>query len=87
MRIRGAILDELRRLDWMPRSARHRARQLRQNGVTRLEQSLGRAPTLDETREKLGLNRIDFLINSSYGCSQYAFSRWTNPWNAIMALP
>jgi len=59
MRIRGAILDELRRLDWMPRSARHRARQLRQTMDT-LEQTLGRAPTEDETRERLGLNRIDF---------------------------
>jgi len=59
MRIRGAILDELRRLDWMPRSARHRARQLRQTMDT-LEQALGRAPTPEETRERLGLNRIDF---------------------------
>lgn len=59
MRIRGAILDELRRMDWMPRSARHRARQLRDT-VNDLEQNLGRAPTADETRERLGLNRVDF---------------------------
>ncbi len=59
MRIRGAILDELRRLDWMPRSARHSARELRKT-VDNLEQNLGRAPTVEETREKLGLNRIDF---------------------------
>lgn len=59
MRIRGAILDELRRLDWMPRSARHDARQLRQT-VDNLEQNLGRVPTAEETREKLGLNWIDF---------------------------
>jgi len=59
MRIRGAILDELRRLDWMPRSARHRARELRKT-VDNLEQNLGRTPTSEETREQLGLNRIDF---------------------------
>ncbi len=59
MRIRGAILDELRRLDWMPRSARHRARQLRQT-VDTLEQNLGRVPTSEETREQLGLNRLAF---------------------------
>jgi len=58
-RIRGAILDELRRLDWMPRSARLHARQLRQT-VDNLEQNLGRAPTTEETRKHLGLNRIDF---------------------------
>jgi len=59
MRIRGAILDELRRLDWMPRSARHCARQLRVT-MDKLEQGLGRVPTEEETRKQLGLNRIDF---------------------------
>jgi RNA polymerase sigma factor FliA len=59
MRIRGAILDELRRMDWMPRSARHRARELRST-VDALEQNLGRVPTSEETREHLGLNRVDF---------------------------
>jgi RNA polymerase sigma factor FliA len=59
MRIRGAILDELRRLDWMPRSARHRARELRKT-VDSLEQTLGRLPTAEETRERLGLNRLDY---------------------------
>ncbi|HTB62614.1 MAG TPA: FliA/WhiG family RNA polymerase sigma factor [Opitutales bacterium] len=59
MRIRGAILDELRRLDWMPRSARHRARELRKT-MDSLEQNLGRVPTPEETRESLGLNRMDF---------------------------
>ncbi len=59
MRIRGAILDELRRLDWMPRSARQSARKLRRT-VDTLEQTLGRVPTSEETREKLGLNRLDF---------------------------
>jgi RNA polymerase sigma factor for flagellar operon FliA len=59
MRIRGAILDELRRLDWMPRSARHRAREMRKT-VDSLEQTLGRVPTDEETRQQLGLNRLDF---------------------------
>jgi RNA polymerase sigma factor for flagellar operon FliA len=59
MRIRGAILDELRRLDWMPRSARQSSRKLRRT-VDNLEQTLGRVPTNEETREKLGLNRLDF---------------------------
>ena len=59
MRIRGAILDELRRLDWMPRSARQSARKLRKT-VDGLEQTLGRTPTSEETREQLGLNRVDF---------------------------
>lgn len=59
MRIRGAILDELRRLDWMPRAARHQARELRA-AMDALEQRLGRVPTDEETRGQLGLNRQDF---------------------------
>ncbi len=59
MRIRGAILDELRRLDWMPRAARHRARELRKT-VDSLEQNLGRVPTSEETRDQLGLSQADF---------------------------
>lgn len=59
MRIRGAILDELRRMDWMPRAARQSARELRKT-MDQLEQSLGRLPTNEETRAKLGLNLTDF---------------------------
>ncbi len=55
LRIRGAILDELRRLDWMPRSARLHARQLR-GVMDGLEQNLGRVPTTEETRRELGLS-------------------------------
>src|SRR3989338_10708249 len=50
-RIRGAILDELRAQDWVPRSIRDKAKQLERAHV-RLEQSLGRVPNEDEiTRE------------------------------------
>jgi RNA polymerase sigma factor for flagellar operon FliA len=59
MRIRGAILDELRRLDWMPRAARHQARKLRDT-MNALEQRLGRVPTSEETRSQLGLSHEDF---------------------------
>ena len=47
IRIRGAVLDELRSLDWVPRSVRSRAREL-QRGVAELEQELQRSPTDDE---------------------------------------
>jgi RNA polymerase sigma factor for flagellar operon FliA len=59
MRIRGAILDELRRLDWMPRTARSKARWL-QAEVARLEQQLGRVPTDAEIRDHLGLDQKAF---------------------------
>ena len=42
-RIRGAIIDELRALDWIPRSLRQKAREIEQ-AVVRLEHKLGRTP-------------------------------------------
>src|SRR5690348_16041169 len=53
-RIRGAILDELRSLDWGPRTVRARARQL-ERANARLEASLLRAPSDDELAAELGI--------------------------------
>src|SRR4030088_3641824 len=44
MRIKGAIIDELRSLDWVPRSVRSRAREVERANV-KLENALHRAPT------------------------------------------
>ena len=58
-RIRGAILDELRSMDWVPRLVRSRAHQL--NNATRtLEAHLGRLPTDKEIAKELALNTADF---------------------------
>ncbi len=46
-RIRGAILDELRRMDFLPRGRRERLRELEAT-VSELEQKLGVAPTIEE---------------------------------------
>jgi RNA polymerase sigma factor for flagellar operon FliA len=53
-RIKGAIIDELRALDWVPRSVRSRARDI-ERAMTELESKLGRAPTDEELSAKLGL--------------------------------
>ena len=53
-RIRGAIIDELRSLDWVPRSVRTRARQI-ERAIAALEKELMRAPTDEEIAAKLGL--------------------------------
>jgi RNA polymerase sigma factor FliA len=53
-RIRGSIIDELRSLDWVPRSVRARAREI-ETAQTRLEHELQRAPTEEELADKLGL--------------------------------
>ena len=55
MRIRGAVLDELRRLDWFPRRARAKARRIK-TAITELEQKLGRAPEDSELAVHLELS-------------------------------
>ena len=54
-RIKGSILDELRSLDWVPRSVRSRARQI-ERSMAELEAKLGRAPTDEEIAEKIGIS-------------------------------
>jgi RNA polymerase sigma factor FliA len=54
-RIKGAIIDELRSLDWVPRSVRSRAREIEQVH-SELENGLQRAPTEEELAEKLGMS-------------------------------
>jgi RNA polymerase sigma factor FliA len=51
-RIRGAIIDELRSLDWVPRSVRSRARDI-EVANSKLEHELGRAPSEEELQEAL----------------------------------
>ena len=53
-RIRGAILDEIRALDWVPRSVRQKAHQL-ESAYRRLEQQNGRAPDEFEVAKEMGL--------------------------------
>lgn len=57
-RIRGAIVDELRSLDWVPRSVRSKARQVEQ-AIGRLEATLHRTPTEEEVAVELGVNLED----------------------------
>lgn len=54
-RIRGAIIDELRSLDWVPRSVRSRAREI-EAAQSKLEHELQRGPTEAELAAKLGLS-------------------------------
>ncbi len=63
-RIRGAILDELRAQDWVPRSVREKAKQLERAHV-RLEQKLRRIPTEDELTDELKISKEEYydLLN------------------------
>jgi RNA polymerase sigma factor FliA len=59
VRIRGAIFDELRRLDWIPRSVHEKARKV-QSAMEQLEQRLGRLPKEDEIAEAMQLSPTEF---------------------------
>jgi RNA polymerase sigma factor for flagellar operon FliA len=58
-RIRGAILDELRTLDWVPRSVRARARQIERANM-KLESRFQRAPTDEEMATELEVSLEQF---------------------------
>jgi RNA polymerase sigma factor FliA len=55
-RIKGSIIDELRAMDWVPRSVRARARDI-ERAIAELESRLGRAPSDEEIAGKLGVNQ------------------------------
>jgi RNA polymerase sigma factor FliA len=59
LRIRGAMLDELRRMDWVPRTVHEKARQLQQT-IQEMEQRFGRAPTESEVAAELKLSAAEY---------------------------
>jgi RNA polymerase sigma factor for flagellar operon FliA len=59
LRIRGAMLDELRSNDWMPRSTRQNMRKVEQAMAT-LQQQLGRPPSESEVAKSLKLSLADY---------------------------
>jgi RNA polymerase sigma factor for flagellar operon FliA len=68
LRIRGAMLDELRSSDWMPRSTRANMRKVEQ-AMAALQQQLGRPPSESEVAKSLKLSLTDYqeLLGDSGG--------------------
>lgn len=58
-KIRGAILDSLRGLDWAPRQKRRKAKQI-EAAITEVEQKLQRAPSEEETAAQLGISMEEY---------------------------
>lgn len=58
-KIRGAILDSLRGLDWAPRQQRKRVKQI-EAAIYEIEQRLKRAPSEDEIADELGLSLEEY---------------------------
>jgi RNA polymerase sigma factor for flagellar operon FliA len=78
-RIRGAIIDELRSLDWVPRSVRSRAREI-EAAQSKLEHELQRAPSEAELARKLGITEeeLQSSLLEIHNSSVYALDElWT----------
>ncbi len=75
-RIRGAILDELRNMDWVPRLVRHRAHKLA-DATRVLEVELGRVPNDDELARRLNMSKPQFqkLLRDANAVSLVSLSR------------
>ena len=73
-RIRGAILDELRAQDWVPRSVREKAKQL-ERCYAKIEQEKGRQATDEEVCEVLGISQDEYyeLLNQVRSVSLLSF--------------
>jgi RNA polymerase sigma factor for flagellar operon FliA len=80
-RIRGAILDELRNMDWVPRLVRHRAHKLA-HATRTLEAELGRIPHDEEIARRLKMSKPQFqkLLRDANAISLISLSRkYTDP--------
>lgn len=75
-RIRGAILDELRSMDWVPRLVRARAHQM-ERATQSLRAELGRIPNDKEIAARIGVSMKDYrkIVRDSRAVSQVSFNR------------
>lgn len=66
LRIRGAIIDGLRAMDWVPHSARQKVKRVYQ-GFAKLESNLGRTPEMEEVAEFLEISLDDLTTTLLQG--------------------
>lgn len=84
-RIRGAIFDELRRLDWVPRGTRERMRDA-QRAIDTLSGRLDRHPTDQEVAKELGIEPEAYRASLGEGITLVSLSAVTAPGNGEPTL-
>ena len=77
-RIRGAIFDELRNLDWIPRSIRQKSREV-EDAIAQLETRLGRSATDSEIARAMGISE-DELAHILYKVSNTSVLSLNDVW-------
>ncbi len=60
LRIRGAILDQIRKMDWIPRSLRQKQKKI-DTAMAKLESEYGRVPTDSELADELGISEDEYI--------------------------
>jgi RNA polymerase sigma factor for flagellar operon FliA len=78
-RVRGAILDELRAMDWVPRLVRIKANKI-EKAVHALEAALGRQPTYFELAKELGMD-FDEYYRMMEGASATLIISLSDEWS------
>lgn len=70
LRIRGEIIDNIRRLDWVPRTLRQKSKRL-EHHYSLLEKELGREPSYEEIAEKMEIssNEVKDIMQKSVASS------------------
>ena len=78
-RIRGAMLDELRGADWLPRSMRSDMRKI-ESAISRVQQRLGKAPAESDIAGELGMTLADYqqLLQESRGAQLMYYEDFHN---------
>lgn len=73
-RIRGAMLDELRGADWLPRSMRRDMRRI-ETAISRLQQKLGKMPNETEIARELGVSLLEYqqILQESRGAQLFYY--------------
>jgi len=79
-RIRGSMLDELRAMDWIPRSVRQKANIL-EGAFAKIEQEMGRAASDEEVARELGMDMEEFqkFLSQSAGMALLSLDDLIDP--------
>lgn len=88
-RVRGAMLDELRAMDWLPRQVRQNGRKI-EGAIDSLEQALGRHPSEAEIADQLGvsLDQYQHMLEESSGGQLLYFEDFqTGEYESLMNVP
>ena len=60
LRIRGAILDQIRKMDWIPRTIRQKQKKI-ESVIKEIEQATGKSATEEEIAKALGISDEEYL--------------------------